>query len=110
MSFKCRLVASANFKLVSGSYTDNCTNGFMHGGWSRYCTYNGYDYALRQADVSVALLQSPIDDNVYIERPPSEGNNSAKFRKKVWKFNKAIFDVSWTFDDVLFKKNVRLWQ
>ena len=45
-------------------------------------------YQLRSADVSAAYLQSPREDNVYVEQP-----TPAERRQMVWKLKKALYGL-----------------
>ena len=60
-------------------------------------------WRLRQLDVSAAYLQSPIDEDVYVEAPPPPPTSASRNRKQnpiVWKLNKAMYGL---------RKSPRYW-
>lgn len=44
--------------------------------------------------MSAAYLQSPIEDEVFVERPPSDVPDQRAYRKKVWRLKKAVHGLS----------------
>ena len=95
--FKYRLVASGNLQLGTTAYAPTAALTSLRM-VAAQCTQQGYP--LRQADVSAAFLQSPIEDEVYVERPPRYDVDNREYRRKVWKLNKAMYGL---------RKSPRYW-
>ena len=88
--FKYRLVAEGNHQVGDTCYSPTAAITALRM-LLGICVQRGYQ--VRSADVSAAYLQSPIEDNVYVEQPPDPSIPPEERRKTVWKLNKAMYGL-----------------
>ena len=88
--FKYRLVAAGNHQIGEASYSPTAALTALRMIIGK-CNNEGY--RLRQADISAAYLQSPIDDDVYVRPPPDPRIDPTLRKNKVWKLKKAMYGL-----------------
>ena len=95
--FKYRLVAGGNYQLGDACYAPTAAITSLR---MVIAMCNQRHYRIRQADVSAAYLQSPVDDEVYVERPPDPSMPNKERRRRVWRLKKAMYGL---------RKSPRYW-